>query len=148
MKKLIQPALFLIGFSVLVLSCNSKSSSTPNNSLSAQIGTNAFNATGGSVVVDIEANPADSSQTELSITGQSGNQVLSIALADYHEGTTGTFSFSSGDALGGYADNTTSDAIVSGSLVLTQAGSTIAGTFSGTTLAGTSITSGTFSVTK
>ncbi len=141
MKKILRSALFVFCASLFMFGwCKKDNSTTPNNSLTAQIGSSQFSSSGNSVNVNITG-------SELTITGESGGTVLTVAVANYTNAA-GTFHFDNGEALGGYADSGTSgdDVFVSGTVVITQAGSTIAGTFSGTTQGGTTISNGSFSV--
>lgn len=148
MKKLLTYAFLLIGCSVFLWGCPSHSVTTPDNTLSAQIGTVQFSSTGSNVVVDISANPLDDSKTELTITGAMGNSYIAIAIPEYDKNNgAGTYQFSSSDAIGGYNTGSGSDdPITSGSVIITSSGSNIAGTFTGTTQSGTTISSGSFSV--
>ena len=141
MKTIFRSALFALCASLFVFGwCKKDKTTAPNNSLTAQIGSSQFSSTGNDVNVNITG-------PELTITGVSGNQVLTIAVANY-TGATGTFHFDNSEALGGYDNGggVGDDVIVTGAVVITQAGGTIAGTFSGTTQGGTTISNGSFSV--
>ena len=140
MKKIFRSVLFVLCASLFMFGWCKKHSSHPNNNvMTATIGTAQFNSKGGDVNVNITG-------PELTITGESGNQVLTIAVANYTGN--GTYHFNNGEALGGYDNGggTGDDAITSGTVVITQSGSTIAGTFSCATQGGTSISNGSFSV--
>ena len=141
MKKIFKSALFVLCASLFMFGwCKKDKANTPNNSLTAQIGSSQFSSSGNDVNVNITG-------SDLTISGESGSEVLTIAVANYTNAT-GTFHFDNGEALGGYASSGTSgdDVIISGTIVITQAGGTIAGTFSGTTQGGTTVSGGSFSV--
>ena len=141
MQKIFKSALFVLCASLFMFGwCKKDKTTPPNNSLTAQIGSSQFNSSGNDVNVNLTG-------SELTITGVSGDEVLTVAVANYTNAT-GTFHFDNGEALGGYASSGTSgdDVIVSGTLTITQVGGTIAGTFSGTTQGGTSVSNGSFSV--
>lgn len=149
MKRIFKTALFVFCASLFMFGwCSKDKTTAPNNSVTAKIGSSQFSSSGNDVVVNISSNPVNTSENELTITAESGSQLLTIAVANYTNAT-GTFHFDTGEALGGYSNGGSSDdVIVSGTLVITEADNTIAGTFSGTTLAGTTISNGTFSVQK
>lgn len=136
-------------FSLFLFSCNGNHTNSPDDVMSAQIGTTAFASHGNDVHGLIDTNPIDNTKTELSITAESGSEVLTVAVFDY-KNATGTFDFSTGAAIGGYNSGSGSDdPIVSGTLVITTAAEhQISGTFSGTTQAGTSVTNGSFTLNK
>ncbi len=145
--KQVQLTLSVLFFSLLMFGCSkSNKNDKPADVISATVGTTSFSANGNDVQGLIDKNPADNTKNELSITGQSGNNVLTVAVYDY-KASTGSFNFSTGTALGGYSIGSGDDPIVSGTITLTTVNSSlIEGTFNGTTQGGIAITNGSFSL--
>jgi len=154
MKRLFTCAFIFIGGLSLLLGCTKNGAiPVPNNTMSAQIGTIQFNSTGNDVKVWTAANLLDTLKTAffISATMDVGSNVLSyvqIVILDYdNTNPVGTYSVSSSEAIGVYnAGLSGEDFFIDGSVVITESGSIISGTFHGTTQSGIIISNGTFSV--
>jgi hypothetical protein len=152
MKYFFNRILVCTGFSAFLLQCSHDNAFVPANTMHAQVNLMEFNSSGRDIVVAFPVNPSDSSKTELVISGATGNpsnqKFLLIQIFDYDKNNgSGTYVFDSLKATGLYSPGSgIEDFFVSGSVIITASGNTIAGTFAATTQSGISITKGDFSV--
>lgn len=143
---------FMIACSMIINSCYKHDAVEPNNTMTAQVDSLQFNSKGIDVAVAFPLNPSDSTKTELVISGAAGNPsnlaLLIIQILNYDKNhATGNYDFDSSEAIGLYSPGSgIEDFFANGSVVITASGSTITGTFSGTTESGVKVTDGRFSV--
>jgi hypothetical protein len=145
-------ALLLLICIVLLTRCSPGDIVMPLNTMHAKVDLAEFNSVGNDVKVAFPTNSFDTTKTELVISGTTGNPndltFLLIQIFDFDKSNgIGTYVFDSSHATGLYSPGSgTEDFFVNGSVVITTSGSTIAGTFTGTTQSGIKVTSGDFSV--